>query len=90
MKKLLFTSCLVVFFGGVLMAQEPAKAAAKKKTSPITIAPTAPVAESKAETEKREQAKKKHYEALTSGKAENAVSQQSSDDTKGTKKKKVN
>lgn len=90
MKKLLFTSCLAFFFGSVLMAQEPAKAASKKKTTLISIAPTTPVAESVVDAEKRELEKKKHYEALKAGKAENAVSPQSSDDTKGTKKKKVN
>jgi hypothetical protein len=90
MKKLLLTISLGFCMGSAVMAQAPAKASAKKKTAAITIVPATTVAESNAEMKTREEAKKKHYEALKAGKTEDASTAVPQNDQTGARKKKTN
>lgn len=77
--------------GSAVIAQEPAKASAKKKTAAITLVPATTTApESSTEMKKREEAKKKHYEALKAGKAEDAATAVPQNDQTGARKKKTN
>ena len=90
MKKLLLTTCLGFCMGSTIMAQEPAKASAKKKTAAISIVPATVVAESNTEMKKREEAKKKPSEALKAGKAEDAATAIPQNDPTGARNKKTN
>lgn len=91
MKKLFITSGVCFLLGSAAMAQTPGKATAKKQTAVITVVPAPSVApENNTDAKKREAEKKKYFEALKAGKAENAENNVPQNDPLGTKKKKVN
>lgn len=68
MKQLLVTSGIVFFIAGTALAQEPAKASAKKTVPSLNV--STPQTESKEESEARLKAKKAHYDAMKAASAQ--------------------
>ena len=92
MKKIVFTLGFACFFGSIAIAQEPAKATAKKKSIPLLESNASiSTADAKADMEVRVQAKKKHYAEMQAAEAKQQASNEvSSNDPKGAKQRKSN